>query len=152
MLTFYEWKSRDSITQLLGHAILILFFFVAWGLRIEHIFMTFIVCISFTVFRGKTSKKSAPEHNSEPQKVYAYGQVADKDSILIGCCYGALTNAYIQCVENKMPVRKAAKLYNIPHTTLRDRLSRRVHIDTLLLHIETVLFPPILYFMIVECC
>ena len=29
-----------------------------------------------------------------------------------------------------MPVSKAAKLYNIPRTTLRDRLSGRVHIDT----------------------
>ena len=46
--------------------------------------------------------------------------------------YDALTTAYIQCEENKMPVRKAAKLYNIPHITLRDRLSGRVHIDTLL--------------------
>ena len=25
---------------------------------------------------------------------------------------------YIQCVGNKMPIRKAAKLYNIPQTTL----------------------------------
>ena len=58
-----------------------------------------------------------------------------------GLHHDALTNAYIQCVENKVPFRKAAKLYNIPHTTLRDRLSDRVHIDTLLLHIETVLFP-----------
>ena len=38
MLTFYEWKSCGSVTQLLGQAILILIFFVAWGLRIEHIF------------------------------------------------------------------------------------------------------------------
>ena len=88
--------------------------------------MTFFVCVSLPFFWGKTSTKSAPEQNSEPQKVYAHD---------------ALTNTYIQCVENKMPVRKAAKLYNIPHTTLRDRLSGRVHIDTLLLHIETVLFP-----------
>ena len=50
---------------------------------------------------GKISTNSAPEQNSEPQKVYAHD---------------ALTNAYIQCVDNKMPVRKAAKLYNIPHT------------------------------------
>ena len=48
-------------------------------------------------------------------------------------------------------MRKAEKLYNIPHTTLRDRLSGRVHIDTLLLQIETVLFSPILYFKKVEC-
>ena len=90
--------------------------------------MTFFVCVSLSVFCfGKTSTNSAPEQNSEPQKVYAHD---------------ALTNAYIQCVENKMPMRKAAKLYNITHTTLRDRLSGRVHIDTLLslLHIETVLF------------
>ena len=40
-----------------------------------------------------------------------------------------------------MPVRKAAKLYNIPHTTLRDKLYDRVHIDTMLLQIETVYFP-----------
>ena len=81
----------------------------------------------FALFSGKTSTNSAPEQNSEPQKVYAHD---------------ALTNAYIQCVKNKMPVRKAAKLYNIPHTILKDRLSGRVHIDTLLLQIETVLFFP----------
>ena len=86
---------------------------------------------------GKTSTNYAPEQNSEPHKVYAHD---------------ALTNAYIQCVENKMPVKKAAKLYNIPHTTLRDRLSGRVHIDTLLIQIKTVLFSPILYFKKVECC
>ena len=80
----------------------------------------------FARFGGKTSTNSSPVQNSEPQKVYAHD---------------ALTNAYIQCVENKMPVRKAAKLYNIPHTTLKDRLSVRVHIDTLLLQIETVFFP-----------
>ena len=91
----------------------------------------------FARFLGKTSTNSAPEQNSEPQKVYAND---------------ALTNAYIQCVENKMPVRKAANLYNLPQTTLRDMLSGRVHIDTLLLHIETVLFSPILYFMRVEYC
>ena len=28
-----------------------------------------------------------------------------------------------------MPVRKAAKLFNVPRTTLRDRLSGRIHID-----------------------
>ena len=78
--------------------------------------MTFFFVCFFALFWGKTSTNSAPERNSEPQKVYAYY---------------ALTNAYIQCVENKMPMRKAAKLYNIPHTTLRDRLSGRVHIDTL---------------------
>ena len=49
---------------------------------------------------------------------------------------------HLECVENKMPA-EAAKLYNIPNTTLRDRLSGRVHKDTLLLHIETVLFPQI---------
>ena len=45
MLTFYEWTSRGSVTQLLDQAILILIF-VAWGLRIEHTFMTFFVCVS----------------------------------------------------------------------------------------------------------
>ena len=85
------------------------------------------MCFFAHFFLGKTSTNSAPEQNSEPQKVYAHD---------------ALTNAYIQCVENKMPVRKTAKLYNIPHITLRDRPSGRVHIDTLLLHIETVLFSP----------
>ena len=99
--------------------------------------MTFFVCVSLPVFGGKTSTNSAPEQNSEPQKV---------------CAHDALTNAYIQYVENKMPVRKVAKLYDISHTTLRDRLSGRVHIDTLLLHIQTVLFSPILDFMKVECC
>ena len=96
-------------------------------LRKEHIFLTFFVCVSLPVFLGKTWTNPAPEQNSEPQKVYATD---------------ALTNAYIQCVENKMPGRKAAKLYNIPDTSLRDRLSGGVHIDTLLLHIETVLFSP----------
>ena len=91
----------------------------------------------FARFFGKTSTNFAPEQNSEPQKVYTHD---------------ALTNAYFQCVENKLQVRKASKLYNIPHTTLKDRLSGRVHIDTLLLHTETVLFPQILYFMKVECC
>ena len=95
------------------------------------------MCVSLPVFFGKTSTNSAPEQNSEPQKVYADD---------------ALTNDYIQCVENKMPVRKAAKLYTIPDTTLRDRLPGRVHINTLLLHIDTVLFSPILHFMKVECC
>ena len=89
--------------------------------------MTIFVCVSLPVFLGKISTNSVPQQNSEPQKVYTLD---------------ALTNAYIQCVENKMPVRKAAKLYNIPHTTLRDKLSGRVQIDTLLLHIETVLFYP----------
>ena len=98
--------------------------------------MTFFVCVSVPVF-CKTSTNSVQEQNSEPKKVYAHD---------------ALTNTSIQCVENKMTVRKAAKLYNIPHTTLRDRLSGRVHIDTLLLQIETVLFSPILYFKKVECC
>ena len=87
-------------------------------------------------FGAKPQINSAPEHNSEPQKVYAYD---------------ALTNAYIQGVENKIPVRKAAKLYSISHDTFRDRLFGRVYIDTLLLHIETV-SPPILYLMKVECC
>ena len=82
----------------------------------------------FARFWGKTSTNSAPEQSSEPQKVYAHD---------------ALTNTYIQCVEKKMPVRKAAKLYNIPNTTLKDRLSGRVHIDSLLLQIETVFFSPI---------
>ena len=125
MLTFNEWKSRGSVTQLLGHAILILIFCSLRFYNRTHFYDVFCVCF-FAHFLGKTSTNSAPEQNSEPQKVYAHD---------------ALTNAYIQCVENKMPVRKAAKLYNIPHTTLRDRLSGRVHIDTLLLQIETVLFP-----------
>ena len=99
--------------------------------------MKFCVCISLPVFLGKTSTNSTPEQNSEAQKVYAHD---------------ALTNVYIQCVENKMPVRKAVKLYNIPHTALRDRLSGRVHVVTLLKHIETVLFFQILYCMKVECC
>ena len=84
--------------------------------------MTFFVCVSVLVFflgggGGKTSTNSAAGQNSEPQKVHAHD---------------VLTNAYIQCVENKMQVRKAAKLYNIPNTTLRDRLSGTVHKDTLL--------------------
>ena len=76
--------------------------------------MTFL-CVSLPVFGGIALTNSAPEKNSEPPKVYAHD---------------ALTNAYIQCVDNKMPVRKAAKLYIILHTTLRGRLSGRVHIDT----------------------
>ena len=81
--------------------------------------MTFCVCVFFCpFFFGKTSTNTAPEQNSEPQKVYAHD---------------ALTNAYFQCVENKLPVRKAAKLYNIPHTTLKDRLSDRVHMGPVIL-------------------
>ena len=49
--------------------------------------MTFFVYVSCSFFGGKASTNSAPEQNSEPQKVYAHD---------------ALTNAYIQCVENKM--------------------------------------------------
>ena len=86
--------------------------------------MTYFVCVS--LLWGQNLKNSAPEQHSEPQKVYAYD---------------ALTKAYIQCVEKKIPVRKASELYNISHTTLRDKLSDRVHIDTLLLRIETVFFP-----------
>ena len=89
--------------------------------------MTLFVCVSLSFLGGKTSTNSAPGQNSKSQKVHVHD---------------ALTNAYIQCVENKMQVRKAAKLYNIPHTTLRDRLSGRVHIDTLRLQIEMVLFSP----------
>ena len=94
------------------------------------------MCVCVCVFLCPFIEAKPQRQNSESQKVYAHD---------------ALANAYIQCVENKMPVRNAAKLYNIPHTTLRDKLSGRVHTDTLLLHIETV-FPPILYFMKVECC
>ena len=99
--------------------------------------MTFFVCVSLPVFETKPQQILHQNRFQNPKKIYAHD---------------AMTNAYFQCVENKMPVRKAAKLYNIPHTTLRDRPSGRVHIDTLLLHIETVLFFPILYFMKVECC
>ena len=88
--------------------------------------MTYFCVFLCPFFFSKTSTNSVPEQNSEPQKVYAHN---------------ALTNAYFQCVENKLAVRKAAKLYNIPHTSLKDRLSSRVHIHILLLHIETVLFP-----------
>ena len=86
-----------------------------------------VFCVRFFArfFEAKPQQVLTQNKNSEPQKVYAHD---------------ALTNASIQCVENKMQVRKAAKLYNIPHTTLRDRLSGRVHIDSLLFHIETVLF------------
>ena len=49
----------------------------------------------FARFWGKTSTNSAPEQNSEPHW-HAY---------------------YIQSVENKMPVRKAAKQFNIPPVT-----------------------------------
>ena len=56
--------------------------------------MTFLCVIICPFFLGKTSTSSAPEQNSEPQKVYAHD---------------ALTNAYIQCVENKMPVRRPWK-------------------------------------------
>ena len=83
------------------------------------------MCFFARFLGAKTSTNSAPEQNSEPHKVYVHD---------------TLTNAYIQCVDNKMPVRKAAKLYNIPHSILRDRLFGRVHRDTLLLHIETFLF------------
>ena len=99
--------------------------------------MMFFVCVSCPFFETKPQQILHQNRFQNPKKVYTHD---------------ALTSAYFQCVENKMPVRKAAKLYSIPHTTLRDRLSGRVHIDTLLLHIETVLFSQILYFMKVECC
>ena len=64
--------------------------------------MTFFVCVSLSVFfwgggggGGESQRISAPGQNSESQKVHAYD---------------ALANAYTQFVENKMPVRKAAKL------------------------------------------
>ena len=63
--------------------------------------MTF-VCVFARFFwggGGKTSTNSTPEQNSEPQKVYAHD---------------ALTNAYIESVENKMPVRKAANCTTYP--------------------------------------
>ena len=44
----------------------------------------------------------------------------------------ALTNAYKECKENRISIRKAAKLFDIPRTTLRDRLSGRIHIDTVI--------------------
>ena len=98
--------------------------------------MTFFVCVSLPFFVQNLNKFCNSTEFRTPK----------------GVAYDALTNAYIQCVENKMPVRKSAKLYNIPHSSLRDRLSGRMHIDTLLLQIETVLFSPIMYFKKVECC
>ena len=115
MLTFYEWKSHGSIAQLLGQLFKYCFF-IAWGLKIEHIFMTFFCVCFFARFLKQNLNKFCSRTEFRTPKRPAHD---------------ALTNAYIQCAENKMPVNKAAKLYNIPHTTLRDRLSDRVHIDTL---------------------
>jgi DDE superfamily endonuclease/helix-turn-helix, Psq domain len=44
--------------------------------------------------------------------------------------HDALTQAYKAVVEDNMPVRTAVKLFSVPRTTLRDRLSGRVHPDT----------------------
>ncbi|KAJ8317089.1 hypothetical protein KUTeg_004993 [Tegillarca granosa] len=41
-----------------------------------------------------------------------------------------LTNAYQAVQETGLAVRKAAKLYGVPLTTLRDRVDQRVHVDT----------------------
>ena len=89
-------------------------------------FYDVFLCVSLFVFLGKTSTNTAPEQNSEPQKVYAHD---------------ALTNAYIQCVENKMPVRKAAKLFIIPHTTLRDRPSGKGHLVLCFYTLKQFFFP-----------
>ncbi|XP_060572653.1 uncharacterized protein LOC132730691 isoform X2 [Ruditapes philippinarum] len=43
----------------------------------------------------------------------------------------ALTNAYMHIKEHGTSVRKAAKLYGVPESTLRDRTLGLVHIDTL---------------------
>ncbi|XP_053391991.1 uncharacterized protein LOC128554706 [Mercenaria mercenaria] len=42
----------------------------------------------------------------------------------------ALVQAYQECIENNMPVKTAARLFNVPRTTLRDRLNGKVHPDT----------------------
>ena len=126
MLTFYEWKSRGSVTQLLGQAILILIFCSLGSKNRTHCDHVFCIYFFARIFFCKTSTNSASEQNSEPKKVYAHD---------------ALTNAYFQCVENKLPVRKAAKLHNIPHTTLKDRLSGRVHIDTCFYTLNQFFFP-----------
>ena len=44
---------NGNVTQLLGQAIFNIDFFVAWGLRIENIFMTFFVCVFLPVFLAK---------------------------------------------------------------------------------------------------
>ena len=41
----------------------------------------------------------------------------------------SLTNAYVAVTENNMTVRGAARQYNIPLTTLRDRVDGRVGLD-----------------------
>ncbi|KAJ8309288.1 LOW QUALITY PROTEIN: hypothetical protein KUTeg_014162 [Tegillarca granosa] len=41
-----------------------------------------------------------------------------------------LTTAYQAVQETGLAVRKAAKLYGVPLTTLRDRVDQRVHVDT----------------------
>ena len=89
--------------------------------------MTFFCVCIFARFLGQNLNKFCTRTEFRTPKGYPHD---------------ALTTACIQCVENKMPVRKAAKLYTIPDTTLRDRLSGRVHMNTLLLHIDTVLFFP----------
>ena len=75
--------------------------------------MTFLCVFLCPFFEAKPEQILHQNRIQNPTKVYAHD---------------ALTNAYIQCVENRMPVRKAAKLYNIPHTTLSNRLSDRAHI------------------------
>lgn len=41
-----------------------------------------------------------------------------------------LTNAYNACIEDDVPVYRAAKYYNVPLTTLRDRVDNRISVDT----------------------
>ena len=41
-----------------------------------------------------------------------------------------LTNAYKACIEDKVPVYQAARLYSVPLTTLRDFVDNRISIDT----------------------
>ena len=63
-----EWKSLGNETQLLGQAIVILFFCSLGSSNRAHFNGVFFVCVSLLVFIGKTSTKSAPEQNSETQK------------------------------------------------------------------------------------
>ena len=42
-----------------------------------------------------------------------------------------LMNAYKACIEDKVPVYRAAKYYNVPLTTLDDQADNRISVDTI---------------------
>ena len=51
-----------------------------------------------------------------------------------------MTNAYKMVKEHKMSVKKAARMYHVPDTTLRDRVLQKVDPETAFFFWEKVLF------------